>query len=298
MHTCDVVVLGDYFFDIIITGLKELPRLGAELFGDHLEMTPGGAYINSVALHRLGVHAEWAAHLGNDLLSAFVLNEARREGLCEALFQHHATPLRKLSVSFSYPHDRGFISYCDAFETEWPLDAIGGRLPRWVMNPPFSGEKYAHQFIQAIHGFGAQVYIDSQFVDFTLDVPGIEKTLGMADVFTCNQSEAACLTGLADPQKSAEKLGQFCRLVVVKCGPQGAFAQVGTRQYHSPALQVQVVDTTGAGDSFNAGFLAGCLQGCSIETCLRYGNICGGLSTTRCGGASAAPTLEQLQALI
>lgn len=296
MHPCEVVVLGDYFLDIIITGLKELPRLGADIFGDNLEMTPGGAYIISVALHRLGVHTEWVAHLGNDLLSEFVLREARHEGLCEELFKRYDFPLRKLSVSFSFPHDRGFISYIDPVETQFPIDDIARRSPAWLVNPPLGGEPLVHNFLREVRRLGAKIYLDSQFVNFTLESPGISTTLGLTDVFTCNQSEAACLTGLTDPQKAVEKLAQFCPLVVLKCGGDGAFAQSGTTQYFSPALHVDVVDTTGAGDSFNAGFLSAYIQRNPIEICLKYGNISGGLSTTRCGGASAAPTQAQLQA--
>ncbi len=296
MHDCDVIVLGDYFFDIIITGLKELPRLGADIFGDQLEMAPGGAYITTVALHRLGIHAEWVAHLGNDVLSEFVIRAAQKEGLCELLFKRHDIPLRKLSVSFSYPHDRGFISYCDGFDSDYPVEDIVARSPAWVVNPPLGGEKHIQDFLHAIHAAGSKIYLDSQFVDYSLDVPGVGDTLGLVDIFTCNQSEAHRLTGCSEPQQAAAVLANYCPMVIVKCGGNGAYARAGTSLWYSPALPVQVVDTTGAGDSFNAGFLAGVLKKETIETCLRYGNICGSLSTTRCGGASAAPTLEQLLA--
>jgi len=58
-------------------------------------------------------------------------------------------------------------------------------------------------------------------------------------------------------------------------------------------MKVEVVDTTEAGDSFNAGFLSAFMGGESVETCLEYGNICGGISTTKRGGANSVPTLEQ-----
>jgi sugar/nucleoside kinase (ribokinase family) len=58
---------------------------------------------------------------------------------------------------------------------------------------------------------------------------------------------------------------------------------------------VEVVDTTGAGDAFNAGFLAALLRDRPLETCLRYGIICGGLSTTKRGGTAALPKLEELK---
>ena len=298
MHACDVVVLGDYFFDIIITGLKELPRLGADIFGDSLEMAPGGGYITSVALHRLGVHTEWVAHLGNDLLSEFVLRESRREGLCETLFHQYPVPLRKLSVSFSFPHDRGFISYIDPFDTSLPLADIAARSPAWLVNPPLSGEVYVQDFLREVRSLGTKIYLDSQFVDYSLEADGVTQTLGLTDAFTCNQSEAACLTGFSDPQRAVERLAQFCPLAVVKCGGLGAFAQIGSSQFFAPGLKVEVVDTTGAGDSFNAGFLSAFMGGKSVETCLEYGNICGGLSTTKRGGASAAPTSIQLQEIL
>jgi sugar/nucleoside kinase (ribokinase family) len=137
--------------------------------------------------------------------------------------------------------------------------------------------------------------VDCQYITTTLDEPGLVDTLRLVDVFAPNQSEACQLTGDEDPGRSAARLAEFCPLVVVKAGAQGAYAHAGGQAWHAPALPVDVVDTTGAGDAFDAGFLAALLQGEPVETCLRYGNICGGLSTTQPGGASATPTLDALK---
>jgi sugar/nucleoside kinase (ribokinase family) len=292
---CDVLVLGEYFCDLIFTGLPEPPRLGADLFSQGFAMAPGGSgYILTATLGRLGVQARWMAQFGNDMFSQFVLREAKREGLDSSLFQIYDQPLRSLSTSFSFTHDRGFLSYWDPFPKRHPEVAIAELQPRWVVNPPFDGAAESRALIEFIHRHGGQVFVDCQYVTTTLDEPGLAETLQMVDVFAPNQSEACQLTGVDDPQKAAAKLAVYCQMVVVKAGAQGAYAQCGEQACYSPALPVEVVDTTGAGDAFNAGFLAAMLQGEPVETCLRYGNICGGLSTTQRGGASAAPTQDVL----
>ena len=295
MSDCNVLVLADYFCDIIITGLSEPPRLGADLFGQAMEIVPGGPYILATAFHRLGVKARWMARLGNDLFSRFVLEAAQREGLDTSLFQFFDYPLRSLSVAFSFAHDRGFISFMDPFPLTPAEGIIAAQKPRWVINAPFDGSPQSRQLVDFIHQNGGKVYSDCQFQTVTLEEPGLVELLRAVDVFAPNQSEACQLTGENDPARAAARLAEYCPLVIVKAGKDGAFARAGQHSWHSPALEVAVVDTTGAGDSFNAGFLAAQLRGEPIETCLRYGNICGGLCTTQRGGATAAPTLAELQ---
>jgi len=292
---CDVLVLGEYFCDLIFTGLPEPPRLGADLFSQGFTMAPGGSgYILTTALQRLGVRACWMAQFGNDVFSQFVLGEAQREGLDSSLFQIYDQPLRSLSASFSFTHDRGFISYWDPFPERHPKAVIAELLPRWVVNPPFDGSGECQALIELIHQHSGQVFVDCQYVTTTLDELGLADTLKMVDVFAPNQSEACQLTGEDDPQKAAARLAQFCPFVVVKAGAQGAYAKSGDQAWFAPSLPVEVVDTTGAGDAFNAGFLAALLRGEPIQTCLRYGNVCGGLSTTQRGGATAVPTMDAL----
>jgi sugar/nucleoside kinase (ribokinase family) len=289
------LVLSEYFCDLIFTGLPEPPRLGADLFSQALEIAPGGAYILTTALHRLGVRARWMARFGNDLFSQFVLKEALKEGLDQTLFTIYDQPLRSVSASFSFVHDRGFISYWDQFPECHPEAVIATQRPRWVVNAPFDSLEECQALLDLIHAHGGQVYVDCQYTTLTLEVPGLVDILCRVDVFAPNQSEACQLTGEEHPAQAAARLAEFCPLVVVKAGGQGAYAQRGEQSWYAPALPVEVVDTTGAGDSFNAGFLAGMIRGEPIETCLRYGNICGGLSTTQRGGASAVPRMEELR---
>lgn len=296
MYECDVLLFGGYFCDIIFTGLPEVPRLGADIFGDAMEIAPGGAYILTVALHRLGVKTRWAACFGYDLFSRFVLDEAGREGLDATFFWKYPTPFRTVSVSFSFSHDRGFISHSDPTPKEISIcDTVSAAKPRWVVNIPFDGTDDCRSTLEYIHRQGGKVFTDCQYTTQTLDEPGLTKTLAMTDIFAPNQSEACQITGAPDPETAAGILARHCPLVLVKCGAQGAIARAGSQVWHAPAMPVTPVDTTGAGDCFNAGFLSAYLRGEPMETCLRYGNICGGLSVTQRGGTSAAPTLEQLK---
>src|SRR5262249_9562440 len=131
--TYDVLLLDGYFCDLIFTGLPDLPRLGADLFGTGFDMVPGAVFYTALALHRLGLRAGWACDFGDDFCSRFVLDAARREGIDDSLFRLHSRPLRRISVAFSFAHDRGFISYQDELPTISPLPLIERHRPRCIM---------------------------------------------------------------------------------------------------------------------------------------------------------------------
>ena len=97
-HDYDVLLLGGYFCDLIFTGLPEMPRLGAEVYGSAFDMVPGAAYTTALALRRLELRAGWACDFGDDFFSQFVLDTARRAGLDSSLFRMHAGPVRRLSL--------------------------------------------------------------------------------------------------------------------------------------------------------------------------------------------------------
>ena len=87
-------------------------------------------------------------------------------------------------------------------------------------------------------------------------------------------------------------------MAVIKLGKTGAMAIKDGEKYFAPAYKVQAVDTTGAGDSFNAGFIYGFLQGLPMEECLKCGNGCGALSVTKLGGNTGFPFRAELETWI
>jgi len=130
---------------------------------------------------------------------------------------------------------------------------------------------------------------------------GLRETLHETDVYLPNGDEARAVaaslggrsvTG-ASRQRLLSALAALGPLPVVKCGPEGAVALDGATLVRADALPAEPVDTIGAGDSFDAGFIYGRLQGWPIPRCLALATACGSLSTRAAGGVAAQPTLDE-----
>jgi sugar/nucleoside kinase (ribokinase family) len=293
----DVLLLGSYFCDLIFNGLPAVPRLGADLFGAEFDMVPGASYRSALACQRLGLRAGWLCDFGTDFFSRFVLDMAAQDGLDMSLFCHHPFPVRRVSAAFSFVHDRGFISYMDPIEAASPIEIIQQHRPRAVLLSHLAYDGAQAALAEVARAAGTLIYMDCQADSATLATPGVAEALRRVDIFAPNEPEALHLTGAATVEAALEQLATLAPLVVVKRGSAGAVARQGDTVVHSPALPVNVCDTTGAGDCFNAGFLYGRLTGLPLAGCLRRGNICGGLSTIS-RGAGTLPTAEEVEAIV
>ncbi len=297
-HPYDVIHIGPYYCDLIFTGLPEMPQLGAEIFGTGLQLGPGGAFNTSYALHRLGLKTGWVTDFGEDFFSKYVLDIVNRLGMDTSLFKHHHHDLCAVTASFSYRHDRGFISYSDHFMPLDILPVIETHRPRCLL---FGGLCLGSDFVelaQKARELGIRVIMDCQYRDVDLQTEGVREALEVVDVFLPNLAEAQRLTGKDRVEGALEVLAGLTPVVVVKMGGEGAAAAAEGQIIRVPGIHIdEVVDTTGAGDSFNAGFLYGYLRGAPLETCLKYANLCGGISVTGYG-VSQIPDGKQIDALL
>jgi sugar/nucleoside kinase (ribokinase family) len=296
MGDYDILLWGMHFCDLIFSGLPEVPRLGAEIFSSGFNLTPGGPFTTTVAMRRLAMRVGWMCDFGNDLFSRFILEAAQREGLDDSLFQHHPFPVQRVAAVFSMSQDRGFISFMDNIEQTSAIPLLKEHRPRCLFLPHLHyGDMYTDLFAAARQN-GAMIFMDCQSTAATLDTPGVVAALRSVDIFAPNDVEALQLTGAATVEQALARLAEFTPLVIIKLGAEGAIAQTDEQLVRVPAIPVEAVDTTGAGDCFNAGFLYGYLRRSALlEICLQFGNICGGLSTTAIGGATAAPTAAQVE---
>src|SRR5450756_1006896 len=104
------------------------------------------------------------------------------------------------------------------------------------------------------------------------------------------------MTGACDVVQALRSLNELCPLVVVKDGGAGAYGCARGEIVHAPAIPLTPIDTTGAGDCFNAGFVRAWLDGLPLDECLRWGNVVGGLSTLAPGGTGRAVSYTHLRA--
>ena len=294
----DVIHLGPYFCDLIIAGLADLPQLGTEIYGTELHMVPGGAFNTTYALQRLELKTGWISDFGSDHFSQFVLEKIKDLGIDTTFFKIHDHHLCSLSVAFSFQYDRGFISYMDPCEPWNLIEILETYRPRIFL---VGGLEYGPAFLDfaaAARQLGITLVMDCQYRDVTLQTPGVIETLSRIDLFMPNCCEAFRLTGVHDTSESVRILAQYTPQVVIKIGREGSVAYSEGNVTRVPAIQVpKVMDTTGAGDSFNAGFLYGSLHGAPIETCLKYANLMGGACVTGFG-VSQIPNRNQLDILL
>jgi sugar/nucleoside kinase (ribokinase family) len=282
----DVLVVGRYFCDLIFTQLPEFPRLGHEVYSREFHLVPGGVFTPAVTLTRLGLRAAWPCDFGSDPFSQFVKSEALKAGVDSAYFSQSDQPSLRITVAFSFGEERAFLSYTDPLPEIPYAEIIRQTSPKWVYITHLMTGEAQKKITGAAREAGARVYMDCQAHHTTISDPDTRAALSRVDVFTPNRAEALALTGEENIEKALDTLRALTKTVIIKDGGNGCLCGYPGGTIRSPAMKVKVLDTTGAGDNFNCGFIYGQIRGYPLKESLRIGNICGGLSTEVIGGGN------------
>ena len=293
----DILIPGNYFCDIVFTGLPAFPELGKEIYTQAVSVVPGGGALNTtIVLRRLGVNAGWMGKLGDDFFSQFVAQYLEAEGIDMSLLTRTSGPMRRVTVALSCAEDRAFVSYVDPSPNS--VDLAYHALERATFSHlHFSSlitDERLPDLLDLCRERDISVSMDCQHREQTLADFLVWRVISRLDLFMPNAVEAQRLTGYSTLSDALDVLADLVPFVVVKYGANGAIARQDGVDYQSPAVPSMVLDTTGAGDAFNAGFLAALVAEKGPEECLRWGNFCGGMSVRGMGGTSTAPTRAQL----
>ncbi|MBE3132772.1 MAG: carbohydrate kinase, partial [Acidobacteria bacterium] len=209
-----------------------------------------------------------------------------------------------VTVSITSPSDRALVTYLGSI-TALAADDIDDRL--------FDSADHLHvssYFLQARLRPGCRelfrraglrgltTSLDPGFDPAETWGPELADTLREVDLFFPNEVELAGITGLADPEAALRALENGRTLTIAKLGARGAMTRHLGATVTCPAIPVTPLDTTGAGDSFDAGFLHAWLAHRPLERALALGAACGALSTLGLGGTGGQPTLEQAEAFL
>jgi len=299
-----IICLGILVADIVGRPLRVVPDLGRLVLVDEMSLHTGGCATNTAtALARLGLPVEVIGKVGSDALGDFVLNALteRRIGT-RGITRDHDVGTSGTMVMVAPNGERRFVHYigANAHLTLQDIDLamvkaasiihIGGSL----VLPGIDGQPTAELLRQA-HAAGVITFLDTVWDDTGRWMEILAPCLPYVDYFVPSLSEAQALTGLEIPIEIARALlERGVKTVGLKMGEEGCLVMSGDGQaIRLPAFQVDIVDATGAGDAFAAGFIAGVWHGWTLEQTARFANAVGALCVTGLGASGGVRSLSE-----
>lgn len=305
----DLVVVGDCNPDVLVLGDDVTPRFGQEeKLVDSMSLVVGGsASITAVAAARLGLSVALVAAVGADPAGQFMLDQMAREGVgTDALAVRGNLPTG-MTVALSSGGDRAILTALGAVGSLTAADVPAALLARarhvhissYFLLEDSLGPGLAAVMATA-QAAGATVSLDTNWDPsgrWGLGDDRLAAALAQTDLLLPNEAEAVRLSGGPDLAAAAAALTAAGSRLVVKLGARGALCAGGTRRHRVSVPPVAPVDTTGAGDCFNAGLIAGLLQGLGLPEAAALGCAAGALSTRAPGGTGSCPDLPSALAL-
>ncbi|WP_245697489.1 carbohydrate kinase family protein [Paenibacillus oryzae] len=300
----DAVVIGDANIDLVVVGCSEVPSPGQEVYVDKMMMhVGGGAALFAISLAKLGVQVAFNGVLGNDSHGQYIRQRFAEYGIDTRMIGTSDTEQTGISIAFNPDSDRSFITYAgtNAELRVEKLNLSEIAQGRHVHVTGYKGRRNHEQYVALAKGLkekGLTLSCDVGWDESGEWDKSVFELMSYFDVFLMNETEALHYTRMDNVEESIKLMGSLARNIVVKLGGEGAISMKEGILTRLPAYTVEAVDTTGAGDSFNAGYLYGFLQGLDAAECLRYGNACGAMSVSAFGGSTGTPDLAGLKAFI
>lgn len=295
----DLLVAGEINPDLILSG-NVLPEFGqVEKLVDDAVLTIGSSSaIFACGAARLGLRVAFTGLCGDDLFGQFMLEQMRQRqvDVDHAIVVPGGTT--GFSVILSTGQDRAILTL-PGLTTDLRAEQVGDDLLSQARHLHV-GAYFLQQALQPglprlfdrARALGLSTSLDPNY-DHTEQWSGFDELLSRTDAFFPNATEARSLTGKSNILEAADCLRDKAGAVAIKLGEQGALGVRGAHTVKVGSIAVKVVDTVGAGDSFDAGFIYGYLNGWELERSLRLGCVCGALSTRAAGGTPAQPTLHE-----
>lgn len=300
-----ILVIGELNVDIVATGLSAAPEMGTEILAGDCELTLGSASaIFAAGMARLGHDVTFVSHVGRDFFGDFCIEALQQLGVATRHVKRKADEKTGVTLALSSKRDRALVTHAGAVAT-LTSDCVDERLMKRhdhlhltsyylqkALRPSFA------DIFRRAKALGLTTSFDPNSDPSNKWSKSIDSVLRYADVLFVNEREASQLTRARSAKAALKVLGTKVPCAVIKRGPRGALAIQDETIASDSGFKVTAVDTTGAGDSFDAGFTFAYRRKKQLSECLRIGNACGALSATRVGGTAGQPTESELQAFL
>jgi sugar/nucleoside kinase (ribokinase family) len=296
----DVLVAGEINPDLILTDPQLEPRFGqTEILVEDADLTPGSSsVIFACGASRLGLRVAFIGVAGDDIFGHFMLDALNSCGVDASQVIVDPDQKTGFTVILNRVSDRSMITH---------LGTINSLRADQVSDSLLAQARHIHvasYFLQTnlqpglldlfkrARNMELSTSLDTNW-DPACKWEGVHDLLPVTNVFLPNENEASALMNTDDVEIAARGLSELSDVVSIKMGKNGALGICNDTIIRISALPVDVVDTVGAGDTFDAGFIYAFLKGWPLEKSMRLAAVCGSLSTQASGGTAAQPTLEE-----
>ena len=289
----DCLVAGDANADLLIDGIAQLEFEKEKLATDMKLVLGGSSSIFAFNLARLGAKVGFVGVVGHDFFGKFVEERLRWAGVDVRALRRERRIGTGLTIWCKKGAQRAGITYNGTIALLRARDITERDLRRsrhLHVGSYFLLEKFhpaAPALFRRAQKLGLTTSLDCNYDPAETWDSGIRKVLKFTDIFFPNETEALRLTNAPDAEHAARELAGLARIAVVKLGARGAVVCSEGKLFRVPAVKARPVDTTGAGDSFDAGFLACFLKGGSLEASARAGAAAGARAVSAVGGTGA-----------
>lgn len=298
----DVIVVGELNIDLILNQIEGFPKIGKEILADQMTLTLGSSSaICASNLSSLGLKVAFIGKLGNDNFGQFILNDLKSKGVDTSLIIVEDNLKTGATIALSYDEDRAMVTHQGAM-SHMRIDDIDQVELKLAKHLHFSSYFFQPKFKNSLDTLfkmakdvGLTTSLDVQWdpsEEWDLD---LQKVLPFVDLFIPNEIEIQKLTKQSNLDLAIQSIQDISNYTIVKCGNRGSVLCYEDKKIEKePFLNNNVIDTIGAGDSFNAGYITKFIKGRSPEECQEFGNLMGAISTTKSGGTGAFENIEKV----
>ncbi len=298
----DVLVVGELNVDIILNKINKMPQLGQEQRADEMTLTMGSSTaIFSANISKLGSSVSFLGKVGNDPYGTYMIDALKSFNVSTDSVIIDLNLKTGATIIYILEKDRMNVTYPGAMEhlTQDDVSDEALRSARHLHTSTIFFQpglkKGISELFKRAKKHGLTTSMDTQWDPEEKWDLNLEALLPHLDFFLPNEAELLNLTAAGDVMEALDKLSHHKTCIVVKRGEKGAIMQYQNKIYSANAMHVPtLVDSVGAGDSFNAGFIHAFLQGKDFESCLEEGIRTAGVSTTKAGGVNAIISYKQV----
>jgi ribokinase len=294
-----VVVVGSVNADLLVR-VESLPEPGETVLALGATSAAGGkGQAQAIAAARFGATTQFISIVGDDAEGRDALSGLQREGVDTSLVRTSSNHTGRAVVATDDSGENSIIVIPGA---NAELDSLTGgdkaaiRVADVVLMQLENGTKVASEAIACAHGAGVTVILNAAPPPELLPL-GVDELIGHVDFLIVNEGECLRIGGSPDVDSSARALAQLAGAVLVTLGAAGGSLYRGQgKPLRLPALEVQAVDTTGAGDAFCGVFAAAIAEGRAVESAFQLALVGGSIATLTAGNVPAIPTRDQIMA--